>query len=54
MAAILEIPQYVACQKNVAYDFIKLNEKSLTVSTFCAQWMPLSAPRLSLQTVCTL
>ena len=28
MAAILEMPQYVAYQKNVAYAFIQLSEKS--------------------------
>ena len=42
MAAILEMPQYVAYQKNVVYAFIKLSA-SLTVLTFCAQWMGLSA-----------
>ena len=36
MAAILEMPQYVAHQKNVVYVFI-------TVLTFCAQWMCLAA-----------
>ena len=42
MAAILEMPQYVAYQKNVVYAFIKLSAKS-QVLTFCAQWMGLAA-----------
>ena len=44
MEAILEMPQYVAYQKNVVYAFINLNSvQSLTVLTFCAQWMGLAA-----------
>ena len=42
MAAILEMPQYVAYQKNVAFAFMK-SVQSLTVLTFCAQWMVLAA-----------
>ena len=42
MAAILERPQYVTYQKNVVYAFIKLSEKSHSL-TFCAQWMVLAA-----------
>ena len=41
MAAILKIPQYVAYQKNVAYAFNSV--ESLTVLTFCTQWMCLAA-----------
>ena len=42
MVAILEMPQYMAYQKHVAYAFIKLCA-SFTVLTFCAQWMCLAA-----------
>ena len=42
MTAILEMPQYVAYQKNFAYAFIKLSAKSHNL-TFCAQWMCLAA-----------
>ena len=42
MAAIFEMPQYVAYQKNVVYAFIKLSAKSHSL-TFCAQWMGLAA-----------
>ena len=35
MAAILEIPQYVAYQKNVAYAFIKLSAKSNSFNILC-------------------
>ena len=38
MAAILEMPQYVAYQENVAYAyaFIKLSAKSHSFNNFCA------------------
>ena len=43
MAAILEMPQYLAYQKkNVVYTFIKLSAKSNSL-TFCVQWMGLAA-----------
>ena len=42
MAAILEMPQYVAYQENVVYAFIKLSAKSHSFK-FCAQWMALAA-----------
>ena len=42
MAAILEVPQYVAYRKNVVYAFLN-SVQSLTVLTFCAQWMGLAA-----------
>ena len=35
MAAILEMPQYVAYQKNVAYAFIKLSAKSHSFNILC-------------------
>ena len=35
MAAILEMPQYVAYQKNVVYAFIKLSAKSHTFNILC-------------------
>ena len=41
MAAILEIPQYVAYQKNVAYALFTLSTKSLTFDRYCTM-MPLS------------
>ena len=34
MAAILEMPQYVAYQKNVVYAFIKLSAKSHSFNIF--------------------
>ena len=40
MAAILEMPQYVAHQKNVAYAFIKLSAKSHSFNIFCTMDMP--------------
>ena len=59
MVAILEMPQYVAYQKNVAYMFFFVfvfvclfvcfcfcffnSVQSLTVLTFCAQWICLAA-----------
>ena len=42
MAAILEIPQYVAYQKNVFYALIKVSAKSNSFN-ICAQWMGLAA-----------
>ena len=42
MAAILEMPQYVAYQKNAVYAFIKLSAKSHSFNIF-AQWMVLAA-----------
>ena len=42
MAAILEMQQYVAYQKNVVYAFIKLIAKSHSFN-ICAQWMDLAA-----------
>ena len=48
MVAILEMPQYVAYQKNVVYALLN-SVQSLTVLTFCAQLMGLAA---LLQTVC--
>ena len=35
MAAILEMPQYVAYQKNVVYAFIKLSAKSRSFNILC-------------------
>ena len=35
MAAILEMPQYVAYQKNVVYAFIKLSAKSHSFNILC-------------------
>ena len=35
MAAILEMPQYVAYQKNVVYAFIKLRAKSHSFNILC-------------------
>ena len=35
MAAILEMPQYVAYQKNVIYAFIKLSAKSHSFNNLC-------------------
>ena len=35
MAAILEMPQYVAYQKNVVYGFIKPSAKSLSFNILC-------------------
>ena len=35
MAAILEMPQYVAYQKNVVYTFIKLSSKSHSFNILC-------------------
>ena len=35
LAAILEMPQYVSYQKNVAYTFIKLSVKSLSFNILC-------------------
>ena len=35
MAAILEMPQYVAYQKNVVYAFIKLSAKSHSFKILC-------------------
>ena len=35
MAAILEMPQYVAYQKNVVYAFIKLSAKSHSFNNLC-------------------
>ena len=35
MTAILEMPQYVAYQKNVAYAFIKLSAKSHSFNILC-------------------
>ena len=35
MTAILEMPQYVACQKNVVYTFIKLSAKSHSSNILC-------------------
>ena len=35
MAAILEMPQYVAYQKNVVYAFIKLSAKSNSFNILC-------------------
>ena len=45
MAAILEMPQYVAYQKNVAYAFMFLlnSVQNLTVLTFCVLWVCLAA-----------
>ena len=36
MAAILEMPQYVAYQKYVVYAFIKLSAKSHSLNILCA------------------
>ena len=36
MVAILEMPQYVAYQKNVVYAFIKLSAKSHSFNILCA------------------
>ena len=35
MAAILEMPQYVAYQKNVAFAFMKLSAKSHSFNILC-------------------
>ena len=35
MAAILEMPQYVAYRKNVVYAFIKLSVKSHSFNNLC-------------------
>ena len=43
IVAILEMSQYVAYQKNVVYVFLSNPVQSLTVLTFCAQWMGLAA-----------
>ena len=42
MAAILQMPQYMAYQKNAVYALLN-SVQSLTVLTFCAQWMGLAA-----------
>ena len=42
VAAILEMPQYVAYLKNVVKAFIKANAISHSLR-FCAQWMSLAA-----------
>ena len=42
MAAILEMPQYVAYQK-MLFVLLLNSVQSLTVLTFCAQWMALAA-----------
>ena len=43
MAAILEMPQYVAYQKNVAYAFIELSAKCGSFNTLCTM-VVLSCP----------
>ena len=47
MAAILEMPQYVAYQKNVVYAFIKLSTKSHSFNILCTMDR-LSCPTISL------
>ena len=46
MAAILEMPQYVAYQKNVVYAFIKLSAKSHSFNILCTM-DGLSCPTIS-------
>ena len=48
MAAILEMPQYVAYQKNVVYAFIKLSAKSHSFNILCTM-DGLSCPTISTQ-----
>ena len=50
MAAILEMPQYVAYQKNVVYAFIKLSAKSHSFNILCTI-DGLSCPTIIRQTI---
>ena len=54
MAAILEMPQYVAYQKNVVYAFLKLSAKSHSFNILCTM-NGLSCPTMSfaiIQNIC--
>ena len=53
MAAILEMPQYVAYQK-MLFMLLLNSVQSLIVLTFCAQWMALAALLLVDYIGCTL
>ena len=50
MAAILEMPQYVAYQKNVAFAFMKLSAKSHSFNILCTM-DGLSCPTMSLRRI---
>ena len=51
MAAILEMPQYVAYQKNVVYSFIKFSEMSHSFNILCTTDV-LSCPTINFGKLC--